>query len=558
MQKTLACFHFVFFMFALIFLQSFAPVWGDDASVTEKSSNETVEQTEQKADEQKADEQKADEQKADEQKADEQKADEQKADEQKADEQKADEQKADEQKTDEQKTDETSSDKVTQADAERKKIQEIDDESYALYQRLVDTIEQVEENYVRPISRKELIEAAIAGVVSKLDPYSNYIPEESVGEFRTDLENRFGGLGINVAILNGKLTVVSPLAKSPAYQAGLKPNDIIVAIDGKPTKEETLEKSIESMRGIVGSKIVLTVSRKGLENPFDVSVVRDIIQKETVCGCSRKADDSWNYWLDADKKIGYVRITMFSPSTAVELKAAMKQLTDAGVRGLVLDLRNNPGGVLGVAIETCDLFIDDGVIVSTRGRNTQEKSWSAQKPGTLPGFPMVVLINKYSASAAEIVSACLQDHARAVVMGERSWGKGSVQNVIEMSGSALKLTTSGYYRPSGKNIHRMENMKESDTWGVTPDKDYVIKLTPVQYEQILWHQRTLDVLNNPNAPAPPASAYRPDLAQKDPSNASKTEPEKSEEPKATGKEREIPFIDNQLKKAIEFIGKKLK
>ncbi len=492
--------------------------------------------------------------------------------------------------------DKASEGELSQEEKDRRQIQEIDDESYALYQRLVDTIEQVEENYVRPISRKELIEAAIAGVVAKLDPYSNYIPEESVGEFRTDLENRFGGLGINVSLINKKLTLVTPLANSPAYQAGLKPNDIILEIDGKSTKDQPLEKSIEQMRGNVGSKIVLTISRKGLEAPFDVSLDRDIIHKETVCGCSRQADDSWNYWIDAQKKIAYVRISMFSPNTGAELKTAMKSLSDANLQGLILDLRFNPGGVLGVAIETCDLFVDQGVIVSTRGRNISEKSWSAHAPGTLSGFPMVVLINKYSASAAEIVSACLQDHNRAVVMGERSWGKGSVQNVIEMNGSALKLTTSGYYRPSGNNIHRMENMSESDTWGVSPNKGFEIKLTSVQYEQILWHQRTLDILNNSAAALPPKSAFRTDLANEEaksadeasnsddkseeagktdktdktakagganktnkPNKAGKaTNPAPAGNAQAVKKDRESPFIDNQIKKAIEYLTEKKK
>ncbi len=378
---------------------------------------------------------------------------------------------------------------------EESQLKKINDENYALYQLLVDTIDQVEANYVKPISRKELIEAAIGGVVAKLDPYSNYIPAESVDNFRMDLENRFGGLGIHVSQRNDSLVVVTPLADSPAYRAGIRPNDVIVSIDDKSTKGLNIDQATELMKGTVGSNVKLSIQRPG-KKPFDVSVTRDIIHLQTVSGCSRNADDSWNYWIDVANKIAYVRISSFSQRTTQEMKTVLKTLNDQGMRGLLLDLRFNPGGTLSSAIEICDMFIDDGVIVSVKGRQTDEKTWFAKKD-VLTKASVAVLINHFSASAAEIVSACLQDHNRAMILGERSWGKGSVQNVIDMDGGALKLTTSGYFRPSGKNIHREENATEADQWGVTPNTGMEIKLNRMQTEQVLWRQQFLDILQNP-------------------------------------------------------------
>ena len=210
-----------------------------------------------------------------------------------------------------------------------------------------------------------------------------------------------------------------------------------------------------------------------------MTITREWVHVETVLGDRRKSDDSWDFMLDHDKHIGYIRLTAFSRDTAQDLKKALVELRKEGLKGLILDLRFNPGGLLNSAIEVSDLFIAKGRIVSTKGRNTPERVWDAQKEGTFEGFPMAVLVNHYSASASEIVSACLQDHKRAAVIGERTWGKGSVQNVIELEGgkSALKLTTASYHRPSGKNIHRFPDAKETDEWGVMPDAGYEVRLS---------------------------------------------------------------------------------
>ena len=199
-------------------------------------------------------------------------------------------------------------------------------------------------------------------------------------------------------------------------------------------------------------------------------------------------------------------MTAFSRDTAGELQRALEQLQSAGMRGLILDLRFNPGGLLNAAIEVSDLFISEGRIVSTKGRSTPERSWDAHKAGTFEGFPMVVLVNRFSASASEIVSACLQDHKRAVIMGERTWGKGSVQSVIELEDgkSALKLTTAAYFRPSGKNIHRFPDAKDQDEWGVMPDKGFELKLSDKEIVELIQDRRNRDILRNGNAEQPPS------------------------------------------------------
>ena len=416
--------------------------------------------------------------------------------------------------------------------AQEKRLREINDENYALYQLLVDTIDQVEANYVKPISKKELIEAAIGGVLNKLDPYSDYIPNENVEDFRADLENRFGGLGIHTAKQNDKLVVVSPLADSPAYRAGLRPDDVITAINGVSTKGMSLDESSEKLKGPVGSRVTLTVERKK-KGAFDIDLIRDLINIPTVSGCSRNADDSWNYWIDVRNKIAYVRISSFSQKTTDELESVLKKLTDENMRGLILDLRFNPGGALGAAIEVCDMFVDEGTIVSVKGRVTDERTWFASKGKTLTRVPMAVLINHYSASASEVVSACLQDSKRAKIVGERSFGKGSVQNVIDMDGGALKLTTSGYFRPCGHNIHREADFTEEDEWGVTPDNGMVVKLNAYQNEQILWRYQFLDILLNP---------------EKDKDGNPIVPPVRAGEPNRT-----VPVKDAQISRALQWI-----
>ncbi len=267
-------------------------------------------------------------------------------------------------------------------------------------------------------------------------------------------------------------------------------------------------------------------------------------------GDRRKGDDAWDFMLDHDKHIGYIRISAFSRDTAQDVKKALVELQKEGMKGLIVDLRFNPGGLLNSAIEVSDLFISDGRIVSTKGRNTAERTWNAEKEGTFDGFPMVVLVNHYSASASEILSACLQDHKRAVVIGERTWGKGSVQNVIELEGgkSALKLTTASYIRPSGKNIHRFPDSKEGDEWGVMPDAGFELSLNARQTERLVRDRRQRDILlskHDEPAATEQAAATTPDPAKPDPAKADEAKPdapksEPADEPKPADPKADEP------------------
>lgn len=370
------------------------------------------------------------------------------------------------------------------------------DEYYELFSVLVDTLDQIERNYVKPISRRELIEAAINGALSKLDPYSNYIAPEEVARFRTSVESQFGGIGIQITVDDGKLKVLSPLVGSPAYRAGVQSGDTISEIEGLPTGDMTLEEAVRKLKGEVGTTVTVTLVHAGQTEPKKVTLTREIVHLETVMGDTHSADDHWNYMLDPVEKIAYIRVTTFSRDTVDELRKALEQLKADGMRGLVLDLRFNPGGLLTAAIEMSDLFISAGKIVSTEGRNSEPRVWEAHAEGTFEGFPMAVLVNHYSASSSEIVAACLQDHGRAIIVGERTWGKGSVQNVIELEGgrSALKLTTASYLRPSGKNIHRFPDAKESDEWGVMPNDGYEVKLQERETREMVASRRLRDIL----------------------------------------------------------------
>lgn len=383
------------------------------------------------------------------------------------------------------------------------------DDYFELMKLFADTFEQIDRNYVKEVPRRELVEAAMRGMLTKLDPYSSYIDQEDLTQFNTVVDQEFGGVGIQVTLdpKTRELQIMTPLPGTPAYEAGLRPGDKIIEIDGKPTASfnegEEMDSAIKLMRGKPGEKVTLLVLHAGAEKPETFEITRAIIKTPTVLGDHYRSDGSWDFFLPGDEKIGYIRLTHFSRNSTEELEKALAELTKAGMKGLVLDLRYNPGGLLQAATAISDLFIESGVIVSTKGRNTEEQVVKAKKAGTYSGFPMVVLVNRFSASASEIVSACLQDHHRAIIVGERTWGKGSVQNVIELEGgaSALKLTTASYHRPSGKNIHRFPDAKETDEWGVSPDKDYDVKWTFQEMEAYRDYRAKRDVLRSGETPA---------------------------------------------------------
>ena len=293
-------------------------------------------------------------------------------------------------------------------------------------------------------------------------------------------------------------------------------------------------------------------------------------------GDHRDDHDKWDFMFDAQQRIGYVRITAFSRETLQEVERALETLKKQKMRGLVLDLRFNPGGLLKSATDIADLFVADGLIVTTRGRNTPPREVSAHKDGTFEDFPMVVLVNRYSASASEIVSACLQDHHRAIVIGERTWGKGSVQNVIDLEGgkSALKLTTASYWRPSGKNIHRFPDAKETDEWGVMTDKGYEVKLTDAEMNSLLSYRRQRDILlvnHYKSDDEKPAKDDKTDDAddkkQADDANANEKPADKkagekkpaanAEPAKEPAGEKSTKFVDRQMEKALSYLSAEL-
>ena len=365
-----------------------------------------------------------------------------------------------------------------------------------LLKLFVETFDDVERNYAGTISGRELMEAAIKGMVSTLDQHSNYITSAELDEFRRGVDSEFGGIGVQVMMQSGQLTVISPIVGSPAYKANLAATDIITHIDGKSTQDLTLAQAIQLLKGKLGTTVELTIRHPDSETPETVKLVRETVRIQTVCGDRRRDDDSWNFMVDEERGIGYVRITSFSRYTVGELRAAMSELTARTLHGLILDLRSNPGGLLSSAVEVCDLFVAEGTIVSTSGRNVEPRRWDAHKAGTYSDFPMAVLVNRFSASASEIVAACLQDHGRAVVVGQRTWGKGSVQNVLdlEQGRSALKLTTAEYHRPSGKNIDRKPDASEEDDWGVEPDDGFELRLTDGEAASLERQRQAKDLL----------------------------------------------------------------
>lgn len=366
---------------------------------------------------------------------------------------------------------------------------------------------EIQRRALEPKSTRELTEDALHGMAERLDPYSSYIDSAELEEFKENLDRQFGGVGVEV-ILDPETeqpTVVCPLIDTPAHRAGIRAGDRIVSIDGEPTKGRSLEEAAERMRGEPGEPVTLEILHPGDDDPVELEIVRQIIQADTVLGDTRNPDGSWNYLLSENPNIAHVRITTFADETDEQLRSTLSGLRDEGVDGLVLDLRNNPGGRLDVACQICDMFIDSGVIVSTRYRGGVVKDqYRAAPGGAWLDLPLVVLVNRHSASASEIVAACLQDHQRAAVAGERSFGKGTVQELIELLPGLgmLKLTTATYWRPSGKNIHRHEDAEEDDEWGVAPDEELECRLDDEEMKSWLLGRALRDMYREPGAPLP--------------------------------------------------------
>jgi carboxyl-terminal processing protease len=325
-------------------------------------------------------------------------------------------------------------------------------DTYQLLNLFADVFERVRAEYVDPVTDRELIENSLNGMLTGLDPHSNYMNAKSFRDMQVQTRGEFGGLGIEVTEDNGLIKVVSPIDDTPASRAGIKAGDLILSLDGKSVQGIALNDAVDRMRGPADSPITLTIKREGVEKPILVTLKREVIKIQVI-----------KSHLEGD--VGYIRISSFNEQTDSGLRKAYEKLkSDAGgkLRALVIDLRNNPGGLLDQAVAVSDDFIRDGEIVSTRARHPEDSQrWNAKDGDMTNGMPMVVLINGGSASASEIVAGALQDHRRAILLGTRSFGKGSVQTVIPLPGNgAIRLTTARYYTPSGRSIQGL---------GIVPD-----------------------------------------------------------------------------------------
>ena len=401
-------------------------------------------------------------------------------------------------------------------------------ETYRQLNLFGDVFERVRAQYVDEVPDEKLIEYAINGMLSSLDPHSAYLDEKDFGDMRVQTKGEFGGLGIEVTMEEGLVKVVSPIDDTPAFKAGVKSGDFITHLDGKPIMGMSLAEAVDTMRGKVGSAVELTLRREGVAEPIKLKVVRDVIRIQSVR--SR---------VEGNGTVGYVRITTFNQNSEDGLKTAVEKIKkEAGDKliGYVLDLRNNPGGLLDQAIYISDAFLEKGEIVSTRGRDDKDIKRDNATPGDITGgLPVVILINGGSASASEIVSGALQDHHRAIVMGTRSFGKGSVQTVIPLPGhGAMRLTTARYFTPSGRSIQAK---------GIEPD----ILVEAAKVEKISesgFHEEDLKgALANPDKPK---DAPKPAAPAADPAKDGK-------DAKATDGKAKDTAEDYQLARAVDLL-----
>ena len=385
---------------------------------------------------------------------------------------------------------------------------EEDPNDYNYLKFLGETIEKIKSDYVDDVKNKELVESAINGMLSSLDPHSSFLNADSLKQMKIQTKGEFGGLGIEVTMENGFVKVISPIDDTPAYKAGIKAGDYITHLDGKSVIGLNLNEAVDKMRGPAGTKLKVTIGRSNQE-AFDVTIKRDIIKISSVK--SKLEED-----------VGYIRITTFSEQTSKSTKDAIKKLKkEKNLRGYVLDLRNNPGGLLDQAVSVSDLFLEKGEIVSTRGKNSKNPEMYKAKSGDIiDGKPLVVIINGGSASASEIVAGALQDHKRAILLGTRSFGKGSVQTIIPVKPyGALRMTTAKYFTPSGRSIQKT---------GIEPD--------------IVVEERELKKADNKKI------SREEDLkgALKNPSNKDKKEEKEN-------KEKSDEIEDFQLSRALDLV-----
>lgn len=369
-------------------------------------------------------------------------------------------------------------------------------DEYGFFDPIVDVSRWIDQLYVEDPDREKLQLGAIEGMIEQLnDPYTAFVPRRDTERFSKDLTGEYVGIGAEVQIRDGWLTISSPLDGSPAWKAGVMSDDRVIAIDGESTEGYTIDQSIDLLTGQPNTKVVITVER-GTEQ-LDIEIIRDHIKVQAVKGFMRiEGDGNWEHIIDPVNKIAYIRLTQFTPGAAIEIRNAIDaSRTEMGgqLGGLILDLRFNPGGLLDEAVAIADMFIDEGTIVSTKGRVFEEHIETAHAKGTMNDLPLVVLVNGQSASASEVLSGALSDHDRAIVIGSRSFGKGSVQTVrpLESGAGVLKITEQYYYLPSGRLLHRRD---DSTVWGVDPTPGYYVPLSNDELFEMLTARRQQEII----------------------------------------------------------------
>jgi carboxyl-terminal processing protease len=372
------------------------------------------------------------------------------------------------------------------------------------------------------LDKNKDMDIALQRMMRNLDPYTTYFDPDMMDRMGKEISGTFGGVGIQVRkdAVRDVLEVVTPIMNSPAYEKGIQTGDLITRIyrkvdsEGKeletpedvPTKGMPLNDVVKKIQGMAGTKVKLTIERPGEEKSLEFELTRRKIQVESVLGYKRAPNDEWDYFVDPENKIAYVRLTQFARNSARDLKVVMKQLKKQKLKGMVLDLRFNPGGLLDSAVEISDLFTD-GIIVRIKGRNRRPQALEGNATERYDNFPMVCMVNGLSASGSEIVGACLQDHNRAKIAGERSYGKGTVQNIQPFEKGEIKLTTATFWSPLDRNLNKSSTTgKEDDEWGVRPEEGLLVPLSAADRENLQEAQHNSEIIYGKNSKVKPAKS----------------------------------------------------
>jgi carboxyl-terminal processing protease len=363
--------------------------------------------------------------------------------------------------------------------------------------KVAEVYDTLTQKYIKKLDEKKLTTDAIKGLLAGLgDPYADYYDADTLAQMQKEFQGQMVGIGIQITKDKDQIKVVTPLENSPALKAGLRPGDLILAIDGKKTEGVPLADCVKLILGPVGTPVKLTVQQDQAKKEF--TITRATVKLPSIHGFMRDADGKWDFLLDPAGKIGYVQILQFNAQTTAELTQAVQQLQKQGLKGLILDLRFCPGGLLNQAAKVADLFLAEGTILSVKDKDGKEQVFKAKKGDELGDFPLVVLVNQFTASSAEILAGALQDNKRAVILGSRTYGKGSVQSILTLKdGSALKLTTANYYLPSGRHIQKKPGAK---TWGIDPNEGFYLPLTKEQTGTLDEKLRARGVLGSKEPP----------------------------------------------------------